>query len=82
MTLCIFIYWNLLEGQWLRCVLVYLCLGQRSAAIVTPIAGTTRDVIETALNIGGFPVVLSDTAGLRYSEDLVENEGIQLALDR
>ena len=59
-----------------------MCLGQRSAAVVMPIAGTTCDVIETALNIGGFPVVLSDTAGLRYSEDLVENEGIQRALDR
>ena len=56
-----------------------MCLGQRSAAVVMPIAGTTCDVIETALNIGGFPVVLSDTAGLRYSEDLVENEGIQRA---
>ena len=49
---------------------------------MTPIAGTTRDVIETAVNIGGFPVVLSDTAGLRESEDVVEKEGIRRALER
>ena len=61
---------------------VCLCKGQRSAAIVTPVAGTTRDVIETAVNIGGFPVVLSDTAGLRHSDDVVEIEGIRRALDR
>ncbi|CAL8306830.1 unnamed protein product [Lota lota] len=40
-------------------------LCQRPAAIVSPVAGTTRDVLETALDIGGFPVLLSDTAGLR-----------------
>ena len=49
---------------------------------MTPVAGTTRDVIETAVNIGGFPVVLSDTAGLRQSDDVVEIEGIRRALDR
>lgn len=57
-------------------------LCQRSAAIVTPVAGTTRDVIETVVNIGGFPVALSDTAGLRQSDDVVEIEGIRRALDR
>ena len=56
--------------------------GQRPAAIVSPIAGTTRDVVETSLDIGGFPVVLSDTAGLRDSPDLVEREGVRRARER
>ncbi|XP_033820958.1 tRNA modification GTPase GTPBP3, mitochondrial [Periophthalmus magnuspinnatus] len=57
-------------------------LCQRPAAIVSPIAGTTRDVVDTALDIGGFPVVLSDTAGLRDSADLVEREGVRRARQR
>ncbi|XP_037625910.1 tRNA modification GTPase GTPBP3, mitochondrial isoform X3 [Sebastes umbrosus] len=57
-------------------------LCQRPAAIVSPIAGTTRDVVETALDIGGFPVLLSDTAGLRESADLVEREGVRRARER
>ncbi|KAM4574075.1 5-taurinomethyluridine-[tRNA] synthase subunit GTPB3, mitochondrial [Fundulus diaphanus] len=57
-------------------------LCQRPAAIVSPIAGTTRDVVETALDIGGFPVLLSDTAGLRDSPDLVEQEGVRRARER
>ena len=56
--------------------------GQRPAAIVSPIAGTTRDVVETALNISGYPVLISDTAGLRESSDLIEKEGISRALER
>lgn len=56
--------------------------GQRPAAIVSPIAGTTRDVVETALNIGGYPVLLSDTAGLRETADVVEKEGVSRALQR
>lgn len=55
------------------------CVTQRPAAIVSPIAGTTRDVIETALDISGFPVLLSDTAGLCQSDDIVEKEGIARA---
>ncbi|CAL8306851.1 unnamed protein product [Lota lota] len=57
-------------------------LCQRPAAIVSPVAGTTRDVLETALDIGGFPVLLSDTAGLRDSPDPVEREGVRRARER
>jgi tRNA modification GTPase len=46
-------------------------------AIVSPIAGTTRDTIEETANIGGLPVVFTDTAGLRSSTDIVESEGIR-----
>ena len=45
-------------------------------------AGTTRDVVETALNIGGYPILLSDTAGLRQAEDTVEREGVRRAMLR
>jgi tRNA modification GTPase len=51
----------------------------REAAIVTEIAGTTRDVIEVALTIEGFRVLLADTAGIRRSADLIEAEGIRRA---
>lgn len=55
--------------------------GQRPAAIVTPIEGTTRDVLEITLDIGGYPLVLVDTAGLRKNyADVVEEEGINRAL--
>ncbi|XP_024135184.1 tRNA modification GTPase GTPBP3, mitochondrial isoform X3 [Oryzias melastigma] len=57
-------------------------LCQRPAAIVSSIAGTTRDVVETVLDIGGFPVLLSDTAGLRDSTDLIEQEGVRRARER
>ncbi len=46
-------------------------------AIVTPIPGTTRDTIEEALNIGGYPVRLLDTAGITQSRDIVESHGIE-----
>ncbi|XP_045156675.2 tRNA modification GTPase GTPBP3, mitochondrial-like [Mercenaria mercenaria] len=55
---------------------------QRPAAIVTDVAGTTRDVIETHVNIGGYPVLLSDTAGLRETQDVVEKEGVSRAVKR
>jgi tRNA modification GTPase len=57
-------------------------LSRREVAIVSEIAGTTRDVIETHLNIDGLPVVVSDTAGIRESKDEIEKKGIKLALKR
>jgi len=55
---------------------------QREAAITSPIAGTTRDVIEVAIDLAGYPVVLADTAGLRESRDAIEQEGLRRALAR
>jgi len=57
-------------------------LAKRDAAIVSPTAGTTRDIIEVHLDIQGYPVILADTAGLRISEDDIENEGIRRARAR
>ena len=57
-------------------------LSNREVAIVSEIAGTTRDVIETHLNIGGYPVIISDTAGIRESEDEIERKGIKLSLKK
>lgn len=57
-------------------------LSRRDAAIVSEIAGTTRDVIEVHLDIGGWPVVLADTAGLRETIDAVEQEGVRRAWAR
>ncbi|MDC3120749.1 tRNA uridine-5-carboxymethylaminomethyl(34) synthesis GTPase MnmE [Candidatus Pelagibacter sp.] len=57
-------------------------LSNRDVAIVSEIAGTTRDVIETHLNIDGYPVVVSDTAGIRESKDEIEKKGIKLSLSR
>lgn len=51
-------------------------------AIVTSVPGTTRDLIEEVVNINGLPVKLLDTAGIRESEDQVEQEGVRLSLDR
>ena len=55
-------------------------LANREVAIVSEIAGTTRDVIETHLNLDGYPVILSDTAGIRDSKDEIERRGIKLSL--
>ncbi len=54
-------------------------LAQRDAAIVSATAGTTRDVIEVRLDLGGFPVLAADTAGLREARDEIEAEGIRRA---
>ena len=55
-------------------------LSKRDVAIVSEIAGTTRDVIETHLNLDGYPVVVSDTAGIRRSKNEIEKKGIKIAL--
>ena len=57
-------------------------LSKRDVAIVSEIAGTTRDVIEAHLNLSGYPVVISDTAGIRDSKDEIESKGIKLTLER
>ncbi|HLI21849.1 MAG TPA: tRNA uridine-5-carboxymethylaminomethyl(34) synthesis GTPase MnmE [Stellaceae bacterium] len=57
-------------------------LARREVAITSHIAGTTRDVIEVALDLGGYPVTLADTAGLRDGADIVEEEGVRRARAR
>jgi tRNA modification GTPase len=57
-------------------------LAQREAAIVSPYAGTTRDVIEVHLDLDGFPMTILDTAGIRDSADPVEQEGVRRARAR
>jgi len=66
-------------------------LAQRDVAIVSQMAGTTRDIIEVHLDLGGYPVILADTAGLRPEQldasdtnghDMVESEGIRRAIER
>ncbi len=57
-------------------------LSNREVAIVSEIAGTTRDVVETHLNIDGYPVIISDTAGIRDSKDEIEKKGIKLSLKK
>ncbi len=55
-------------------------LSKREVAIVSETAGTTRDIIEAHLNIDGFPVIISDTAGIRETKNDIEKKGIKLAL--
>src|SRR5205085_1367495 len=54
-------------------------LARREVAIVSPHAGTTRDVIEVQLDLEGFPVTVIDTAGIRETDDPVEQEGVRRA---
>ena len=55
-------------------------LAGRDAAIVTEIPGTTRDVLDVRLNLSGYSVILSDTAGIRSTNDIVEREGVKRAI--
>ena len=57
-------------------------LARREAAIVSPYAGTTRDAIEVHLDLDGYPVTLIDTAGIRETDDPIEQEGVRRARDR
>ncbi len=57
-------------------------LSNREVAIVSETAGTTRDVIEVHLNLDGYPVIISDTAGIRDSKDEIEKKGIKLSLKK
>ena len=57
-------------------------LAQRDAAIVSDTPGTTRDVVEVRLDLGGYPVILSDTAGIRETDEAVEAEGVRRAIAR
>lgn len=54
-------------------------LARREAAIVSDVAGTTRDVVEVHLNLAGYPLLVADTAGLRDSADAIEREGVRRA---
>ena len=57
-------------------------LSKREVAIVSEIEGTTRDTIEVGLNLDGYPVLISDTAGIRETNDPVEKKGVQIATDK
>jgi tRNA modification GTPase len=58
-------------------------LNQKKMSIVSPIPGTTRDIVETTLDFAGFPLVLADTAGIRrHTDDPIEREGINLSLEK
>ncbi len=57
-------------------------LVQRDVAIISAVAGTTRDVIEVRLDLAGYPVIVADTAGLRAARDDVEEEGVRRARAR
>ena len=58
------------------------CLLETQRAIVSPVAGTTRDFIEERINVGGIPLVITDTAGIRDTEDRIERLGVDLSLKK
>ena len=57
-------------------------LAQRQVSIVSNVPGTTRDLLQTNINLDGYNIILSDTAGLRQSPDEIEQQGIELALEQ
>jgi tRNA modification GTPase len=57
-------------------------IARREAAITSPIPGTTRDIVEVAIDLAGYPVILADTAGLREAADPIEEEGLRRARRR
>ena len=57
-------------------------LSKREVAIVSETEGTTRDTIEVNLNLDGYPVLISDTAGIRETNDQIEKKGVQIAIDK
>src|SRR5262249_41840545 len=57
-------------------------LARREAAIVSPFPGTTRDVLELHLDLGGYPVTILDTAGIRATNDPIEREGVRRASEQ
>jgi tRNA modification GTPase len=57
-------------------------VARRGAALTSPIPGTTRDIVEVAIDLAGYPVILADTAGLRDSDDPIEQEGLRRARHR
>jgi tRNA modification GTPase len=61
---------------------LFNCLARREAAIVSPYPGTTRDVLEIHLDLGGYPLTVLDTAGIRTAVDPVEREGVERARAR